>query len=75
MRIVPKLSVAGGINATRTVFPTMWFDATKCVDGIQAFSAPAPQNSAQVLDAQVRDLKAAGAEKIFHEQVHPWRSG
>ena len=36
VRIVPKLSVADGINATRTVFPTMWFDQTRCADGIQA---------------------------------------
>jgi phage terminase large subunit len=36
VHIVPKLSVADGINATRTVFPTMWFDQARCADGIQA---------------------------------------
>ena len=35
VRIVPRLSVADGINAARTVFPNMWFDAEKCADGIQ----------------------------------------
>jgi phage terminase large subunit len=36
VRIVPKLSVEDGINAVRTLFPTMWFDATRCADGVQA---------------------------------------
>jgi len=36
VRIVPKLSVADGINAVRTLFPTMWFDRTQCADGLQA---------------------------------------
>lgn len=30
VRIVPKLSVADGINAVRTLFPTMWFDRERC---------------------------------------------
>lgn len=36
VRIVPKLSVADGINAVRTLFPTMWFDREHCSDGVQA---------------------------------------
>jgi phage terminase large subunit len=36
VRIVPRLSVADGINAARTIFPTMFFDAERCTDGIQA---------------------------------------
>lgn len=36
VRIVPRLSVADGINATRTLFPTMWFDQAKCADGLQS---------------------------------------
>jgi phage terminase large subunit len=36
VRIVPKLSVADGINAVRTLFPTMWFDREHCADGVQA---------------------------------------
>lgn len=36
VRIVPQMSVADGINATRTVFPNLWFDADKCADGLQA---------------------------------------
>jgi phage terminase large subunit len=34
--IVPKLSVADGINAARALFGSCWFDAEKCADGIQA---------------------------------------
>lgn len=35
VRITPKLSLVDGLNAVRTLFPTMWFDKTKCADGIQ----------------------------------------
>lgn len=35
IRIVPKLTVADGINATRTLFPVMWFDKSRCADGLQ----------------------------------------
>jgi phage terminase large subunit len=34
--IVPSFSVTDGINAARTLFPMVWFDADKCTDGIQA---------------------------------------
>ena len=34
--IVPNLSIADGINALRTTFPTMYFDAQRCADGLQA---------------------------------------
>ena len=36
VRIVPQLSVTDGINAVRTVFGNMWFDAERCADGLQA---------------------------------------
>lgn len=36
VRITPKLPVADGINAARTIFPVCWFDAERCADGIQA---------------------------------------
>lgn len=35
VRITPKSSVADGINAARTIFANVWFDAEKCADGIQ----------------------------------------
>jgi phage terminase large subunit len=36
VRLVPRLSVADGINAVRTLFPTIWFDREKTADGVQA---------------------------------------
>jgi len=36
VRIVPRLSVADGVNAVRTLFAQMWFDRTACSDGLQA---------------------------------------
>jgi len=35
-RIVPRIALADGINAARTVFERCWFDAERCADGIQA---------------------------------------
>jgi phage terminase large subunit len=36
VEVMPRLSVADGITATRTVFPKCWFDQQKCADGLQA---------------------------------------
>jgi phage terminase large subunit len=36
VRITPQLAVADGINAVRTLFPTMYFDRQRCADGLQA---------------------------------------
>jgi phage terminase large subunit len=36
VEILPKLAVADGINAARTIFPQCWFDQERCADGIQA---------------------------------------
>lgn len=36
VRIVPKLDVVDGINALRTVFPNLWFDAEKCAAGLES---------------------------------------
>lgn len=34
VQITPKISVSDGINAARTIFPSMWFDADECADGL-----------------------------------------
>lgn len=36
VRISPKLPVAEGINAARTLFPRCWFDQERCSDGLNA---------------------------------------
>lgn len=35
VRITPKIGIADGINAARTLFANCWFDAEKCADGLQ----------------------------------------
>lgn len=35
VRVNRQLSVADGINATRTIFPQLYFDAAMCADGLQ----------------------------------------
>lgn len=35
-RVMPKLSITDGINATRLMFPGLWFDEKRCSDGLQA---------------------------------------
>jgi phage terminase large subunit len=35
VQITPKLSIADGIQAARTIFNRCWFDETKCAEGIQ----------------------------------------
>ena len=34
VRITPKTTIANGINAARTLFPNVYFDADKCADGM-----------------------------------------
>jgi phage terminase large subunit len=36
VRLTPRLSVSDGINAVRTLFPTLWFDAERTADGLQS---------------------------------------
>jgi hypothetical protein len=38
-RLVPKLSVMDGINATRVTLARAWFDAERCHDGLEALRA------------------------------------
>lgn len=39
VRITPKIGVSDGINALRTIFPTIWWDAEKCKAGLEALKA------------------------------------
>jgi phage terminase large subunit len=36
VRVVPRHSVADGINAARTLFPNCYFDQGKCEEGVKA---------------------------------------
>jgi hypothetical protein len=82
-RIVPRLSVADGINAVRTIFPVMWFDSARCAGGLQAlryyrfdvdpttrqFSRCGKQRGGCVEVCRGRDAgRAAGAIQGAHER-------
>jgi hypothetical protein len=49
-RIVPNMSVSDGIEAARVVFPTCWFDAEKCKEGIRALRNYRWENAQPVHD-------------------------
>lgn len=36
LRVIPKLSIEDGIEATRNILPKCWFDKDKCKDGLNA---------------------------------------
>jgi len=36
VRITPKIKVGDGIDAARSMFPNLWFDAEKCTDGLNS---------------------------------------
>jgi hypothetical protein len=60
-RLVPKLSVMDGINATRVTIGRAWFDAERCHDGLEALRAYRADY----------DDKA----KVFHDRPkHDWSS-
>jgi phage terminase large subunit len=35
VQIVPRLTMDAGISMVRTMWPNMWFDASRCADGLQ----------------------------------------
>jgi phage terminase large subunit len=50
-RVLPQWRVADGINAVRTIFPQLYFDAEKCADGLSGLRryqwGPPPANGGQ----------------------------
>lgn len=67
VRIVPRLSVADGINAVRTVFPTMWFDRDRCGDGVQAlrhYRYDVDTNTGQFSRNPLHDHASHGADSL-----------
>lgn len=59
VRIIPKLSVADGINAARIIFPNCWFDAEGAEDGLYALR----HYRYRVVDGQ-----------LSNEPMHDWAS-
>ena len=61
VRIVPKMHVASGINAMRTILPNCWFDRERCADGLMALR-----------HYQWGPASVAGIER--REPLHDWSS-
>lgn len=59
--IVPKLGLEAGINATRVLFPRVWFDETKCKAGLDCL-----MNYRRSFNARLGEFK--------DEPVHDWAS-
>jgi phage terminase large subunit len=72
VRIVPRLSVADGINATRTLFPRMWFDQVNCADGIQAlryYRYDVDLNTGQFSRTPLHDSASNGSDALRYVAV------
>lgn len=72
VRIVPRLSVADGINATRTLFPTMYFDRQACADGIQSlrhYRYEVDPMTAQLGRNPLHDQASHGADALRYVAV------
>ena len=72
VQIVPQLSVADGINAARTVFANVWFDADKCVDGLQClrrYRYDVDQATGQFSRQPLHDEASHGADAFRYMAV------
>ena len=72
VRIVPRLTIADGINAVRTIFSTMWFDQSKCADGIQAlryYRYDVDQDTGQFSRYPAHDHASHGADALRYVAV------
>ncbi len=61
VKIAPKLSLEGGINAARMVWPRCWFDESKTARGLECL-----QNYRRELNEKLGEFKAS--------PVHDWAS-
>lgn len=72
VRIVPRLSVADGINAVRTLFPRMWFDQNRCADGMQAlryYRYEVDPNTGQFSRSPLPDAASNGSDALRYVAV------
>lgn len=72
VRIVPSLSVEDGINAVRTLFPTMFFDRERCADGVQAlrhYRYDVDPDSGQFSRKPLHDAASHTADSLRHVAV------
>jgi phage terminase large subunit len=72
VRIAPKVSIADGINAARTLFPNCWFDADKCADGIQClrnYRYEVDEDTQQYSTKPLHDWASHGADAFRYLAV------
>lgn len=72
VQIVPKLSLDDGINATRVLFSTMWFDETRCDRGLLAlrnYRFKADMAGTPVSKEPVHDWSSHSADALRHVAV------
>lgn len=73
VKIVPKLSLADGINAARTMFSNVWIDEEKCADGIAALEHYRYEIDHGAMESA--GLSKKSATKFFSkEPIHDWAS-
>ena len=67
MRIAPKLHVASGINAVRTLLSSCWFDEEKCkygLDALRNYQWGVPAQNGQVKREPLHDWASHGADAM-----------
>jgi len=76
--VAPRLPVEEGINAVKAILPTMWFDAEKCADGIEALRMYRSEwdDKRQVFRLKpVHDANSDYADSLRYYAVTPEMSG
>lgn len=61
VQIVPRASVADGIQAVRTIFPTLWFDSAKCSELI---------SNLRLYRYAVNEKTIDGVPRLGHDPIH-----
>lgn len=77
VEIVPQLSIADGIAATRAIFPACWFDAKRCADGLQAlrrYRYNVSVTTGQTSREPLHDEYSHGADAFRYFAVAPVKS-
>jgi phage terminase large subunit len=67
-RICPKLDIEDGIHAARMLFPSCWFDETKCRAGLDAL-----QNYRRDYNQRINEFKATPVHDWASHAADAWR--
>lgn len=65
VQIVPKASVSDGIQAVRTIFPTLWFDSRNCADLI---------SNLRLYRYAINEKTVDGIPRLSPDPVHDYSS-